>query len=130
MKRLIFIMILICIIVTPLMAEKITLWTAPNMYQEQFWKIILEEWKEVRPDIEVEWKTIPASGSSEEAILTAIVTDKTPDLCTNIFSGFAAQLIEADQLVALNTLEGFDQLVEKRKTKEGIQGWNFSGKYY
>jgi len=130
MKRLMLIFFLICILMSPLLAEKITLWTAPNMYQEQFWKIILDEWKEVRPDIEVEWKTIPASGSSEEAILTAIVTDKTPDLCTNIFSGFAAQLIEADQLVALNTLEGFDELVKTRKAEKAIQGWDFSGNNY
>jgi len=131
MKRvIIFSFFLFCLLATPLIAEKITLWTAPNMYQEQFWKVILEEWKQVRPDIEVEWKTIPASGSSEEAILTAIVTDKAPDLCTNIFSGFAAQLIEADQLVALNTVEGFDELVQIRKADEGIKGWNFSGKYY
>ena len=131
MKRVIILsFFLICPLATPLIAEKITLWTAPNMYQEQFWKVILEEWKQVRPDIEVEWKTIPASGSSEEAILTAIVTDKAPDLCTNIFSGFAAQLIEADQLVALNTLEGFEELVQIRKADEGIKGWNFSGKYY
>lgn len=123
-------LILVCFLLTPLLAEKITLWTAPNMFQEQFWKIVLEEWKTLRPDIEIEWKIIPASGSSEEAILTAIVTDKAPDLCTNIFSGFAAQLIEADQLVALNTLKGFDDLIKNRTSQEGIKGWDFSGKYY
>jgi multiple sugar transport system substrate-binding protein len=121
---------LLAILLTPLMAEKLVLWTAPNMYQEQFWKAILEEWEVEHPEIEIEWKTIPASGSSEEAILTAIVTGQAPDLCTNIFSGFAAQLIEADQLEPLNNFNDFSDLIAVRKMEEAIKGWEFDGDSY
>jgi len=129
-KKYLVILILLVMLLTPVLAEKLVLWTAPNMYQEQFWKAILEEWKGVHPEIEIEWKTIPASGSSEEAILTAIVTGQAPDLCTNIFSGFAAQLIEADQLVPLSDFSDFDQLLAARRMEEAVKGWEFSGKSY
>jgi multiple sugar transport system substrate-binding protein len=129
-KKYLIVLILLAILLTPLMAEKLVLWTAPNMYQEQFWKAILEEWEVEHPDIEIEWKTIPASGSSEEAILTAIVTGQAPDLCTNIFSGFAAQLIEADQLEPLNNFNDFSDLIAVRKMEEAIKGWEFDGDSY
>jgi multiple sugar transport system substrate-binding protein len=129
-KKYLVLLVLLAILVTPIMAEKIVLWTAPNMYQEQFWKAILDEWKVDHPEIEVEWKTIPASGSSEEAILTAIVTGQAPDLCTNIFSGFAAQLIEADQLEPLDNFSDFDELLATRKMEEAVKGWDFDGSSY
>ncbi len=47
--------------------------------------------------------------------LTAIASGRAPDVCTNIFSGFAAQLVEIDQLVEFDKLEGFDEVVEKKK---------------
>ncbi len=130
MKKYLIVLMLLAILLTPLMAEKLVLWTAPNMYQEQFWKAILEEWEVEHPEIEIEWKTIPASGSSEEAILTAIVTGQAPDLCTNIFSGFAAQLIEADQLEPLNNFNDFSDLIAVRKMEEAIKGWEFDGDSY
>lgn len=109
---------------------KILFWCAPNPNQEAFWKEIFAKWKTVRPDIEIEWRTIPAAGSSEEAILTSLASGQPPDFCENIFSGFAAQLIEAEQLVDFTQLKGFKELVAKRKMEEALKGWAFQGKHY
>ena len=75
-------------------SANIVFWTAPNPLQEQFWKPLIEEWNSNHPEAQIDWKTIPAAGSSEEAILTAVAAGSAPDFCTNIFSGFAAQLAE------------------------------------
>ncbi len=107
-----------------------TFWTAPNPNQEAFWKRVIEDWKAERPDVVINWRTIPAAASSEEAILNAIATGRGPDLCTNIFSGFAAQLIEAQQLVELSKLDGFHDLIATRKMEEAILGWQFQEKSY
>jgi len=97
-------------------STKLVLWTAPNPLQEEFWKTILEEWKSVRPDIEIEWSVIPAAGSSEEAILTAIAAGKAPDICTNIFSGFGAQLADLGVLHPLDSFgDAFWSLLDARK---------------
>ncbi|AEX86439.1 ABC-type sugar transport system, periplasmic component [Marinitoga piezophila KA3] len=109
---------------------KLVFWTAPNPNQEAYWKKLVAEYEKLHPEIDIEWTTIPAAGSSEEAILSAIASGRTPDICTNIFSGFAAQLIELDQLVELNKLPGFNDLIAKRKMEEIIKGWNFMGKTY
>ena len=92
-------------------ATKLVLWTAPNPQDEMFWKEVLTEWKKYRPDIEISWTTIPAAGSSEEAILSAIASGRTPDICGNIFAGFAAQLVEIDQIIELNKMSDYDKLI-------------------
>lgn len=130
MRRLLLSVICLLVLGTVFAATEITLWTAPNPQQETFWKNMLDEWKKINPDIKVNWSVIPATGSSEEAILTSIAAGKGPDICTNIFSGFAAQLIEAEQLVPLNTFSDFNELLEARKMTEAIKGWESGGNHY
>ncbi len=110
--------------------DTIKLWIAPNAGQEAFWKVAVESWNETGNGMQVEFTTIPASGSSEEAILTAIASGNAPDVSTNIFSGFAAQLAELDQLVDLSTLEGFDDLVATRQMETIMAGWENNGKSF
>ena len=64
------------------------LWTQPNVNSERYWKPIIDEFNSTHENIQIDWKTIPTGGSSEEIILTAIATGTKPDICTNIFSGF------------------------------------------
>lgn len=109
---------------------ELVFWTAPNPLQESFWKETVTRWNSENPDIQIDWSTIPAAGSSEEAILTSIASGKVPDICTNIFSGFAAQLIEAQQLVPLETLDGFWDLVETRKMRSVVESWKFGESYF
>ena len=130
MKRSTWMIVLIVLFSLCLFGAKLTFWTAPNPQQEAFWKQIVAQWNALHSDIQIDWKTIPASGSSEEAILTSIASGQGPDLCTNIFSGFAAQLIEAEILVPLDTLEGFESLVEQRKMGEALKGWETNGHSY
>lgn len=110
----------------------IVFWTAPNPLQEQFWKSLVEEWNNNHPEAQIDWKTIPAAGSSEEAILTAVAAGSAPDFCTNIFSGFAAQLAEQGIIVPLDEEYGdeFFKLVETRKMKTIIEGWKLNDHYY
>ncbi len=129
MKKSLFIVLIVLFAFT-VFGKEIVFWTAPNPLQESFWKSLVTQWNEENPDIQIKWSTIPAAGSSEEAILTSIASGRSPDICTNIFSGFAAQLIEADQLVALETLPGYWELIEQREMEQIVEGWKFSGHYH
>ncbi|MFO7882550.1 MAG: ABC transporter substrate-binding protein [Kosmotogaceae bacterium] len=129
MKKALFIALIVLFAFT-VFGKEIVFWTAPNPLQESFWKSLVTQWNEENPDIQIKWSTIPAAGSSEEAILTSIASGRSPDICTNIFSGFAAQLIEADQLVALENLPGYWEVVEQREMQQIIEGWKFSGHYF
>lgn len=131
MKKLFVVsIILVLLLSVSFAAKEIVFWTAPNPLQEEFWKGLVAEWNNNHPDVQIKWSVIPAAGSSEEAILTAIAAGEGPDICTNIFSGFAAQLIEADQLVPLETLPGFWDLIKARKMETIIEGWKLSNHYY
>ncbi|SHE32242.1 carbohydrate ABC transporter substrate-binding protein, CUT1 family [Marinitoga hydrogenitolerans DSM 16785] len=129
MKK-VFLILFVLLLTFSFAKIKIVFWTAPNPDVETFWKQVVAEYEQLYPDIDIEWTTIPAVGSSEEAILNAIAAGEAPDICTNIFSGFAAQLIELDQLVDLSKLPGFDGLLKKRNMENIIKGWEFNGKSY
>ncbi len=108
----------------------LTLWTAPNPNQDLFWRTIVSEWNKTHPDIQIKWSEIPAAGTSEEAILTAIASGRAPDFCDNIFSGFGAELVDSNQLVPLDTLPGFNDLVKQRDMENIIKNWEYKGHFY
>ena len=111
---------------------KLTFWTAPNPQQEAFWKGVVDEWNKSHPNIQIDWQVIPAGASSEEALLAAIATGTAPDISTNIFSGFAAQLVESKAVVSLDeTFPDFWDVVAARKMTNVLKkGWGYKGHYY
>ena len=107
------------------------LWTAPGESGARFWKPVIDEFNSTHDSIQVDWKTIPTGGSSEEIILTAIATGTEPDICTNIFSGFLAQLVENEVVVALDDeFSDFWDLAEDAKMDGIMKGWEINGKNY
>ncbi len=112
-------------------SQAISYWTAPSLELSQFEKVIVEEWNSSHPDSPIDWKTIPAGISSEEVLLTAIATKTGPDICANIFGGFASQLADAGVIVALDTLPGFWDLVQRRNMTNIIRNnWLYKGHVY
>ncbi len=132
MRKLLSVLLAVLLVVAVFGVKKIVFWTAPNPLQEEFWKPLVEEWNRTHPDVQIEWSVIPAAGSSEEAILTAIAAGKGPDISTNIFSGFAAQLAEMGAIVPLDEEFGKDFwiLVGIRRMEDVIKGWELNGHYY
>lgn len=110
---------------------RLRFWTAPNPLQEEFWKTLVNEWNRQRKDIQIEIQTIPAAGSSEEAILTAVASGNAPDFSEGIFSGFAAQLADIGALYPFDNFGAdFQKLVETRQMRSIIERWKIKGKYY
>jgi len=147
MKRKVFFMLTACLLLLATSAmvfaggqeekakkEKVTLalWTQPNVNSERYWKPVVDEWNASHPNIQIDWKTIPTGGSSEEVILTALATGTQPDICTNIFIGFLAQLAENDAVVQLDKeFSDYWDVAEKAKMKNIIKsGWSINGKFY
>lgn len=105
-KRLFLLLILISIIIAPVLVfgsgakeesdgvTTLKLWTQPNPNSERYWKPVIDEFNSTHDKIQIDWKTIPTGGSSEEIILTAIATGTQPDICTNIFLVFLLNLLK------------------------------------
>lgn len=112
-------------------SQNVVYWTAPSVELSRFEKKIVEEWNASHPEAQITWNTIPAGVTSEEVILTAIATRTGPDISSNIFGGFAAQLADAGVIIALDTLPGFWDLMEKRKMANIIRDdWFYKGHVY
>ncbi len=127
-----FLLVMLVVVAFLGMSETVTLtfWTAPNPNQNLFWKTLIPQFEKTHPNIKIKWSQIPATGSSEEAILTAIASNRQPDICTNIFNGFAAELIESKVVVPFDSFADFNALVKTRHMENVIKGWENNGHFY
>lgn len=108
----------------------IKLWVAPNPAEERFWTIAVERWNKLGRGTPVEFTTIPATGGSEEAILTALVSGSGPDISTNIFPGFAVQLANLGQLQDISGMPGFEQIKASRQMTQILEDARVHGHQY
>lgn len=106
----------------------IKMWVAPNENEEAFWNTMVKEWNKDPAHTPVEFTTIPAANSSEEAIMNALASGTEPDLSSNIFIGFASQLDEIGQTEDLSKMPGYDELIKKRQMTNILPAWTLNGK--
>ena len=139
MKRFCILSLMVLLVLSvalPVMAQDdfvtVHFWTAPNPNQEAYWSVIVDEWNADNPDIQIEWQPIPTGASSEEVLLNAIATGTAPDISTNIFTGFAAQMAESGAAVALEEeFDDFWDVVEGHNMRSILEGgWGLGGHYY
>lgn len=104
----------------------IEFWAAPNPPQQKFWKEIAGQFNKEHENIQVEVSVIKESPTSEASIQSALAGDSAPTISGNINRGFAAQLADSKALVPLNTLEGWDELIEGRNMTKTVNAWEFS----
>lgn len=130
MKR--FLLVAACFTALSLAAaQEVTFWSAPNPAQTQFWEDMATAYKEVAPDVTITVTPIPETPSSEAAILASLAGGNAPTISENIFIGFGAQLYNAEAIVPLNTLPGWDELLAGRDATKAIETWAFpDGNYY
>lgn len=112
-------------------AQEVIFWSAPNPAQTQFWEDMAQAYGEINPDVTITVTPIPESPSSEAAILASLAGGNSPTISENIFIGFGAQLYNAEAIVPLNTLPGWDELIAGRNATTAIETWAFpDGNFY
>lgn len=95
-------------------AARLTYWAAANPDEVALAEEIAEEWNRSHPDARVRVEPMPSGGSSEETLLSAIVSGTTPDICSNIFPGLMGRLVRARAVVALDTFPGAREFLLER----------------
>lgn len=105
----------------------IKMWVAPNENEEAFWNKMVTEWNKDPAHTPVQFTTIPAANSSEEAIMNALASGTEPDISCNIFIGFASQLVDVGQIEDLSKMPGFDDLVKTRQMASLLPAWKLNG---
>ena len=110
--------------------QNLLLWIAPDERMEKFWKIVVDEWNDKEKGMKVDFRNIPSSGSSEEAIFTSIASRTSPDICTGIVSGFSKQLISLDAVHNLQSFDGYEELIKQRKMAVLIKRWAVDAESY
>ncbi|AUJ83522.1 sugar ABC transporter substrate-binding protein [Enterobacter cancerogenus] len=108
--------------------ETIKMWVTPTVNEEAFWSKIVAEWNKDPAHMPVEFTAIPAANSSEEAIMNALASGTEPDISTNIFIGFASQLVDVGQIEDLSKMPGFQETIQKRQMASLLPAWELNGK--
>ena len=54
--------------------QNLLLWISSDERMERFWKIVVSEWNSKDEGMKVDFRNIPAAGSSEEAIFNSIAS--------------------------------------------------------
>lgn len=103
------------------------MWVAPNENEEAFWNKMITEWNKDPAHTPVQFTPIPAANSSEEAIMNALASGTEPDISSNIFIGFASQLVDVGQIEDLSKMPGFDDLVKTRQMTSLLPAWKLNG---
>jgi multiple sugar transport system substrate-binding protein len=97
---------------------KLTFWSSNNPYEIAHAIEVVSEWNKTNPDWKIKHQAIPEGRSSEEVMLSAIVSKTTPDIYSNLWPGTAQQYVEANVILRLDTLASFDSLYTSRIPRE------------
>lgn len=89
-------------------------WSSNNSQEIEFAKSVVEQWNLKYPEAKVQYQPVPEGQSSEEIILAAVVGKTTPDVYSNMWQGDVEIYAESGSLVALDTLDGFDEYIYDR----------------
>ncbi|QGG57818.1 ABC transporter substrate-binding protein [Paenibacillus sp. B01] len=104
----------------------IEFWAAPNPTQQAFWQEMADAYEAQNGKVKINVSAIKESPTSEASIQAALAAKSAPTMSENINRGFAAQLASSQALVPLDTLEGFDEIVQGRSMTQTIEPWTFA----
>jgi multiple sugar transport system substrate-binding protein len=99
----------------------IVYWSSNNTEEIAFAREIVNEWNRSNPENKISFQPVPEGQSSEEIILAAVVGKTTPDIYSNMWQGDVENYAQAGVLVALDTLEGFNETILERCGSEVLK---------
>jgi len=106
--------------------NSITFWAAPNPPQVAFWTAMARAYMASHHGISINVTAMPESPTSEAGIQGALAGGAAPTASENIFTGFAGLMVQDQALVPLNTLPGWDDLINTRHMTQVMTNWKFN----
>ncbi|GMK47194.1 ABC transporter substrate-binding protein [Paenibacillus glycanilyticus] len=104
----------------------IEFWAAPNPTQQAYWQELAKAYEATNDKVKINVSAIKESPTSEASIQSAIAAKSAPTISENINRGFAAQLSNSQALVPLDTLEGYNDIIQGRNMTKTIEPWKFA----
>ncbi|MEI7482111.1 MAG: extracellular solute-binding protein [Elusimicrobiota bacterium] len=92
-------------------AIELTYWTSSNPEEIELGRLLVKQWNLSNPDVQVKMQPIPATQSSEEVLLAAIVSKTTPDVCSNILPAIMGRFTKSKAVLALNAFPDYEKAV-------------------
>lgn len=110
---------------------RLTYWCASNQDEINLATELVKKWNASHPKIQVTLQPIPASQSSEEALLAAIAGKTTPDICSNMWPGAMDDFTSSGGLVRLDQFPDFMGYLTERMPTDLLESFRApDGHYY
>ena len=93
---------------------ELSYWSSSNSSEIEFSKTLVENWNTLYPNDKIQYQPVPEGQSSEEIILAAVVGKTTSDIYSNMWQGSVEFYAKANILIALDTLNGFNEFIYSR----------------
>ncbi len=100
--------------VTSCKAVELSYWPSSNPEEVKLAEILVNEWNSLHPDITVKMQPLPATASSEEVLLSAIVSKTTPDICSNILPAIMGRFTKSGAVVCLDRFNDHEKVIVSR----------------
>lgn len=97
---------------------ELTYWTSSNPEEIELGRLLVKQWNRLHPDAQVQMQPIPATQSSEEVLLAAIVSKTTPDVCSNILPAIMGRFTRSKAVLPLDAFPGYEKAVIGRTGKK------------
>ena len=98
-------------------AVELTYWTSSNPEEIELGRSLVKQWNQLHPDVQVQMQPIPATQSSEEVLLAAIVSKTTPDVCSNILPAIMGRFTKSNAVLALDAFPDHEKEIIGRTGK-------------
>lgn len=116
--RTVFLGALFFLSVVPTYGVELTYWTSSNPEEIELGRSLVGQWNLLHPDVQVKMQPIPATQSSEEVLLAAIVSKTTPDVCSNILPAIMGRFTQSKAVMALDAFPGYEKVIVGRTGKK------------
>jgi len=112
--RKVFLGVLFFLSVGPSYGVELTYWTSSNPEEIELGRSLVGQWNRLHPELQVKMQPIPATQSSEEVLLAAIVSKTTPDVCSNILPAIMGRFTRSKAVLALDSFPGYEKAIVGR----------------
>ncbi len=92
----------------------LTFWSASSPGEVTWAREMVDKYSALHPEVNIRFQPIPASRSSEEILMAAVVARTTPDICANMNPVVVEQFISAGALYSIDQNSEFMKFLEQR----------------
>lgn len=102
---------------------ELSYWPSSNPEEIRLSETLVAEWNRLHPDVQVRMQPLPATQSSEEVLLSAVMSKTAPDVCSNILPAMMGRLVRSKAVLPLDGFADHQAALYARTDPRLVEGF-------